>query len=254
MTNLIKRGLINNPLSSLTYFLSKNNQKKGGNLVKRILKIKGEIIDLSTFKNIVFIVLGKNWNWNTNPLELSDDSKISTLALGYHVKKAIGQGLDVSVVFSTGHTAGSKYISEAEAMYRFYRSKFDIESSKVSIFLEEESLDTIGNAKMVKKNIDQYIFDSADKICIITVSYHMKRSEEIFKQSWSDKIFSINADKIVNDQSLLISNEDREFISNRTKRFDFYCVEPIKEFILRLIRKFDRQGKFIGWLAKKVRS
>lgn len=224
-------------------------------MVSRTPKIRDEIIDLSAFKNVVFIVLGKNWNWETpHPMELSDDSKISTLALGYHVTKAIDLGLNVSVIFSTGHTAGSKHISEAMAMFRFYRSKFAIESNKVSIFLEEESLDTIGNAEMVKKNIDQQIFNSADKICIITVSYHMKRSEEIFKQSWNKKVFPINADKIINDQSLILSLEDLEFIKKRTKRFDFYFFEPIKEFILRLIRKFDRQGKFIGWLAKKVRS
>lgn len=223
-------------------------------MVSRISKTNGEIIDLSGFKSIVFIVLGKNWDWNSSPLRLSDDSKISTLALGYHVKKAIDLGLDVLAVFSTGRTAGSKYISEAEAMYQFYCSKFGINSNKISILLEEESLDTIGNAEMVKKNIDQQIFNSADKICIITVSYHMKRSEDIFEHSWNRKVFPINADKIGNDQSLSVSAEDLKFINTRIKRFDFYCIEPIKEFILRLIRIVDRQGEFIGWLAKKVRS
>jgi hypothetical protein len=68
------------------------------------------------------------------------------------------------------------------------------------------------------------------------------------------KINPVNADEIVEDRKLQIPIEDRLFICHRKETFDFICIEPIKEFILRLISKFDRQGKFIHWLARKVRS
>lgn len=209
-------------------------------------------------KNVVFIVLGKNWQ-SKDPLVLSADSKISVLALIWQLKKAIDLGPEIKIIFSTGHTAGAETMSEAEAMKKFFEEKcekceeYKIDLTNVTILLEEDSLDTLGNAKEVKNSFSSQI-DDADKIILITVSYHMKRSKSIFESILRKKICPVNADMIVNDVTLRIPAEDRIFIFNRIESFDFICIEPIKEYILRLIRVFDRQGKFIYWLAKKVRS
>lgn len=208
-------------------------------------------------KNVVFIVLGKNWE-SKDPLKLSADSKISVLALIWQLKKVIEIGIKITVIFSTGHTAGAENISEAAAMKKFFEEKckeekYKLDVTNVTLLLEEKSLDTMGNAREVKNSFSSQI-DDADKIILITVSYHMKRSIDIFESILRKKICPEKADKIINDVFLDIPFEDSKFIKNRIERFDFYFIEPIKEFILRSIRVFDRQGKFIYWLAKKVRS
>lgn len=222
-------------------------------LIRRINEDTSEKI-----KNVIFIVLGKNWQ-SKDPLVLSADSKISVLALICLLQEAIKQGHNISVIFCTGHTAGAENMSEAEAMKKFFEEKCEEEEYKlvdltnVTILLEEDSLDTLGNAKEVKKSFFSQI-DDADKIILITVSYHMKRSKDIFESILGRKICPVNADELVEDPELRIPIEDRLFICHRKETFDFVCIEPIKEFILRSIRVFDRQGKFIYWLVKKIRS
>ncbi len=221
--------------------------KNGGNLITR-----SNNQDYENCKKIIFIILGKNWE-SKDPLKLSADSEINVLALVCEIKQVIDQGLEIIVIFSTGHTAGPENISEAKAMKKFFEEKCKQNLEKVTILLEEDSLDTLGNAKEVKNRFSSQI-DDADKIILITVSYHMKRSKSIFESILRRKICPVNADGIVNDVFLDIPFKDFKFIKNRIETFDFICIEPIKEFILRSIRVFDRQGKFIYWLAKKVRS
>jgi hypothetical protein len=217
---------------------------------------QGKPVNFSGLENIVLIVLGKNWK-SIEPLELSDDSKMSVLALGYCLRK-VPDHVSITAIFTTGQTAGAQNISEAKAMFKFLKESFpefeDAEAYRgINFILEEESLDTIGNAEKIRANIDASVFAAADQIFLITLSYHMKRSVSIFKKTFGFNFYSINSDEIINDPRLEVSDEDESFIFKRINSFNFSVIEPIKEFILRLIRKVDKNGKFIGWLSRKIR-
>jgi len=194
----------------------------------------------------IIIVLGKNWvEYPPNPLppdwklELSLESKISALAAG---EMFIQENTD-TIIFSTGKTAGKEWPSEAAAMREFmleYYPNIPLEK----ILLEEESIDTVGNAEEVAKMLKEW--EECSRIGLVTIGYHLARSVKIFRRAGLKVIPIASEDLIRCDLrhfSLL-----KKFESSNARR-----IEYVKEFILRMILRFDPDGRKLRLLTKKLR-
>lgn len=144
----------------------------------------------------VLIVLGKNIGVNYPPSRirktnyfLSPHSKLNVLAAG----DLFMAGKTDRIIFSSGHTSGSAYPSEAEAMRDYLRQKFP-EIPEDAVILEERSLDTWGNAKEVRKIIKQHGFQN---IGLLTVGFHLERAAFLFA---SEEIYPLplSTDSVIN--------------------------------------------------------
>ena len=79
-------------------------------------------------------------------------------------------------------------VSEAKTYKSYFNKHFKEKIKK--ILLEEESMDTLGNALFTKKIIDKLLqnkeIEKNSKIIIISEHYHIKRVEWTFKQIYSN--------------------------------------------------------------------
>jgi len=193
------------------------------------------------------IVLGKNWEeYPDNKLltakkaiRLSVESKITSLAAG----EMYNAGLVKKVLFSTGHTAGPDFPSEAEAMKKFMKDKFT-EIPDKDIILEEKSFDTPTNAREVKKIIKKHGFK---KLALLTTKANMLRADKLFKH------FGIKVDDFYSEEETKkISSHYKKFVQeySKSKRVK---VEELKELILRQFLILDPQGKFLKNITKRIR-
>ncbi|MBP9716745.1 MAG: YdcF family protein [Candidatus Levybacteria bacterium] len=141
------------------------------------------------------IVLGKNIGiYSTRhkikktPHFLSDRSELSTITAGLLYKT----GIFKKIVFVGGKTSGKNIPSEAAAMKNFLMKQFsDISGDK--IILEEKSVDTLTNAKEVKKILKENDIRSG---LILTTSVHTHRTKMLFNKE------GLNLDVISSDKSL----------------------------------------------------
>ncbi|HVZ58244.1 MAG TPA: YdcF family protein [Patescibacteria group bacterium] len=128
------------------------------------------------------IVLGRNFQpgFDRKALaeqrfHLSPQSRINDLAAGLLYEA----GFADTLVISTGHTSGSNVPSEAEAMKTHLQSIFkDIPDE--AIVLEENSIDTEGNAAEVKKITEQH--PEWKDFGLLTDPSHLERAVPLFTQ------------------------------------------------------------------------
>lgn len=194
------------------------------------------------------IVLGKNWeeypdnNFSDDkkPIELSVESKITSLAAG----EMYSTGLVKKILFSTGHTAGPNFPSEAEEMKKFMKDKFP-EIPEKDIILEEKSFDTPSNAREVKKILKKHNFK---KLALLTTKAHMLRADKLFKH------FGIKVDDFYSEEETKkISKHYKKFVKeySKSKRAK---VEELKELLLRQFLILDPQGKFLENITRRIRN
>lgn len=144
------------------------------------------------------VVLGKNIGVDYSPQRirntkgfLSPHSKINVIAAGDLYRA----GLADKIIFSTGHTAGDDFPSEADAMERYLLEKYP-EIPEEAIILEENSLDTWENAKEVKKILAE---GSMQNVALLTVGFHLRRAKTLF-ESEGIQLAPFSADKIINQR------------------------------------------------------
>jgi uncharacterized SAM-binding protein YcdF (DUF218 family) len=118
------------------------------------------------------VVLGKGIEvLRDGKVEPRVETKLNVLAAYVLYEDGVGD----KIIFSGGHTKGKDRPSEAIAMLDYLRSyapKFKNEN----IILEENSIDTAGNAYEVGKLIDKN-----SKVILLTTGYHLQRSKQLFK-------------------------------------------------------------------------
>ncbi len=169
------------------------------------------------------------------------ESKISALAAG----KMFTQGSTDTIIFSTGKTAGKDWPSEAEAM-REYMLEYYPNTPLERTLLEEESIDTIGNAEEVAKMLREW--EECSRIGLVTIGYHMERSLKIFRKR-GIRATPITSEEVVRwVASYDITCMVTEFENSNARR-----IEYVKEFILRMILRFDPDGQKLRLLTKKLR-
>lgn len=125
----------------------------------------------------ILVCLGKNWQQKrasrqTGIFTPSLDTARTAIACG---EKYLSGEAD-AILFSTGHTL-EHGPSEAEAMKLQLRTQYsEDEIPDKDIFLEEESIDTPGNAEMVAKKL----LGTNKQIDLVTVRRHAFRAEKLF--------------------------------------------------------------------------
>jgi len=196
-------------------------------------------------------VLGKNWRKypsKENPgekLHLSIESKMSAIAAA----EMFLSGKTQKIYIFGGKTAGHDHPSEAGAMRDFiikvYGEGEDAPVSPADIIAEEESVDTHENAKEVFKIVEAEKFH---KVALLTVGFHMERSEQIFRNH------GVEAD----------SFSAEEFLGNRSPHYRRFleeyegsgrvAFEKEKEMLYKIFLEADPKGTLATWIAKKFRG
>lgn len=173
-----------------------------------------------------------------NVLDLSPESKITILAAGILYKDKLGQ----KIVFSGGHTRGKDKESEAKKMFKFIKNKFSIPES--DIILEENSIDTAGNAFEVKK-----LLPENSKVILLSFAYHLPRAKRIFKNYGIYVKKDYASDKVLEENSPLYDEFLKKFTLKRK-------IEKIlgEMFCLLLVYTIDSKGKILRIITSQTRG
>jgi len=206
---------------------------------------------LTPTKLDALIVLGKNIGegWSPEKIRrtrnlLSGHSKLNVLAAG----DLYNQGLTQRIIFSTGQTAGADYPSEALAMKAFLKEKFP-QIPDSAIILEENSIDTAGNAEEVAKIIEKHGFSN---VGLLTVGFHLPNARTLFERFGVkiDDTDSFKAEEIVKDRAkkpeLFVESYSNSPLVKREKR-----KERVRTILLYTI---DRRGRLLREVTKRQRK
>ena len=107
--------------------------------------------------------------------ELSVESKMAAVSAGLLYLA----GKTEQIIFTGGKTAGEQFPSEAQAMKDYMKATFQDAIPDSVIRTEDQSLDTVENAKAVKGILEQ---NPDQKVGYITVDYHLQRARETFSR------------------------------------------------------------------------
>lgn len=170
--------------------------------------------------------------------ELDIPSKIRVLAVG----QLASEGRAKKIIFSGGKLFG-KNISLAEGMESYFKRKFpDLD---VEISLEEESIDTTENAKLTGDILKEQGIDTA---LLITSTTHMQRAQKLFEEQGLE-IAPVKA-----EGEMARRSEHHDEYVNRYLGSCKFLTEEAKEYLLRSIMIFDKNGDFIKKVAKAQRG
>jgi uncharacterized SAM-binding protein YcdF (DUF218 family) len=145
---------------------------------------------------------GKNWEIPVPPnpadIQLSLDSRLTAMAAGV----LYSEGVAERIVFSTGHTAGDEYPTEAQAQAKELRRFFpEEEIPGEHVLLEEDSFDTAGNVDEVKRMIEAGLISG---IHLLTVGYHLPRLKRLAQRHDLPVLGTYASDKVVGRSRLAV--------------------------------------------------
>lgn len=177
------------------------------------------------------VVLGENLRigWGPHEIEstrkhLSPYSRISVLAAGLLYKA----GVTDTIIFSTGQNQGYHLPSEAQAMKNHLLRIFkDIPED--AVILEEESADTLSNAKEVKKIADKYGFR---EVGLLAPGFHLERSNILFR--WFNLMTTLIAHEDV------LRSKKRRFVEKYVNSQDYQKEAEREKEIVEIIKKRGR--------------
>lgn len=209
------------------------------------------------------IVLGKNIGeeWDAKKIrerkyQLSPHSRLSVLAAGLLYKA----GYTDRLIFSTGYTAGKGLtesgqptLSEAQAMKnRLLRIFPDIPEDAIE--LEQESLDTLGNAQKVKEILKKHNYTN---VGLLTVGFHIPRAKMLFgKEGIEAKTFA--SENVLKDRrSRFLENYlESELVQKEIKKektAKLIQSMPLGPQLLRMVVKLTR-GERVSAKIKPEKS
>jgi uncharacterized SAM-binding protein YcdF (DUF218 family) len=172
-------------------------------------------------------------------LDLTPESKITALSAGILYK----EGKAKKIIFSGGYTKGRNKESEAKKMSDLMKNKFP-EILEVDIILEENSLDTAGNAFEVKR-----ILPINSRIILLSLAYHLKRAKINFRNYNLDLEQTFASDDVLNKMFPMYD----EFLKKYTlKRRILRLIWEI--LCLSFIYTIDPKGKILRILTSRTRG
>jgi uncharacterized SAM-binding protein YcdF (DUF218 family) len=145
---------------------------------------------------------GKNWEVPVPPdpadIQLSLDSRLTAMAAGV----LYTEGVADRIVFSTGHTAGEAYPTEAAAQLGHMRHFFpEEEIPQEDVSLEEDSFDSAGNIEGVKAMVDAGLISG---VHLLTVGYHLPRLRRLARRHGLPVLGTYASDKVVARSALAV--------------------------------------------------
>lgn len=195
------------------------------------------------------VVLGRIWRPSVDAKigrghHLSHEGKMRTLAAGEMFKA----GFTDRIIFSGGKTAGQKWPSEAESMYKYLRKKYP-EIPEEALLLEGGSFNTQENAERVSKILEKY---NLERAAILTNDYHLARSQKIFEQHGM-KVAGFTAEEFLKKRKSKAGIPHYEKFVEEFEKSAHVKWENIKEAILRGLLRVDKEGKIVGRVSKAIR-
>ncbi len=193
-------------------------------------------------------VLGQNWReYSKNP-ELSVESKMCAIAGA----EMLISGMTDRLIISGGKTAGKEFPSESEAMKTYILLKYPHETypqiCDENIILEEQSLDTHGNAKEIKNILDRENETQQSTPALLTVGFHTKRASKIFKNHGIETK-SFNAEELLQKKSPHYAKFVKRFNNSIPTK-----LKRLKEAFLRGFLVVDPKGNMVSKLADTFRG
>lgn len=194
------------------------------------------------------IVLGKNIGIDStreriaqDNFNLSTDSRISALAAGMLYKPG------TKLIFSTGKTAGQDIPSEAEAMKNYMIRKFP-DIPEEDCILEENSIDTAGNAEQVASVVGSY---GMKRFRLVTVGYHLRNSLKLFERYGISISEGIASEQVIKSRS----SHHSHYVDERWSKSKRVKKERRKETIRSvLLSTIDPRGKTLRQLTQRQRG
>ncbi|MBF8249544.1 MAG: hypothetical protein HW400_145 [Candidatus Levybacteria bacterium] len=196
--------------------------------------------------------LGSGWKGERirrNQNHLSGHSKLSVQATGILYRA----GIVDRIIFSSGHTAGKKTPSEAEAMKTFLLVRFP-EIPINAIILEDKSIETSGNIEESKRIVDQENFinvglmstgDHVLNASVLSERYGLKIKEENCLASEEIVAKKMAENPAKNPEAFL-----RGYRNSLQAKGDRQ-KEKIRSFLLQSIDRKGRILRFIAWLTRR---
>ena len=186
------------------------------------------------------VVLGKNvgLGWKAKEIEeqrfhLSPHSRISAIAAGMLYE----QGVSGKIIISTGETI--KGFSEAGLMKAQIQRIFPTIPDEAFI-LDEQSVQTVGNARNVKKIADDNGFKN---LALVTVGFHMPRSHMLFEEAGL-KVEDVKSEDV-------LAKKAPEFVK-RYKSSKVYRGERLREEVAKLVQ--NRRSPIRKRLEKRIQA
>jgi len=209
-----------------------------------------------TKKLDALIVLGHNigvgWKGKRirlNPDHLSGHSKLSAIAAAIAYK----DGLTGKLIFSSGHTAGKRFPSEAQAMKAFILKRYP-EIPQSDILTEDRSIDTSGNAIESRKIVRQCNFIN---VGLMSTGDHLVNAAVLF-QRLGLKIKEENrfaSEEVIAKHMKKISTPEKPkdpygFLEGYRNSPQVVGDRKKERIRARLLRTIDRRGFFLRQIAK----
>jgi uncharacterized SAM-binding protein YcdF (DUF218 family) len=196
----------------------------------------------------LLIVLGKNIGVGSSPddirhdkYHLSRESRLNVLAAGSLYRPGM------KILFSTGETAGEGVPAESDAMRSYLMSRFP-EIPEEDIELEDNSIDTAGNAEEVASQLEEN-GEMPENIGLLTVGYHVPAAEKLFKRYGVPVTQTFSAEEVLKNRGQSFKQyaeawEQTDRIKNEYKK------EKFRNWLLHI----DRKGKLLRLITQRSRK
>ncbi|MBI5803420.1 YdcF family protein [Candidatus Pacearchaeota archaeon] len=188
------------------------------------------------------IVLGKNWEKDDSS-ESGYKPSIATHVLALAAAELYKAGHIKKIILSGGDTLCIQK-SEAEAMKEIIQENYKIPDP--AFLLEEESLDTIENAKFSKKILQE---NNLSNPLILTTGYQLARAKEIFHKTFKKDIPAIAGEEI-----LLKYNTKYKKLLDEFKSSDFVKLDSSREPFANVLLEIDPNGKIEKQISHTFRG
>jgi uncharacterized SAM-binding protein YcdF (DUF218 family) len=151
------------------------------------------------------------------------------------------------ILFSTGETAGEGVPAESDAMRSYLMSRFP-EIPEEDIELEDNSIDTAGNAEEVASQLEEN-GEMPENIGLLTVGYHVPAAEKLFKRYGVPVTQTFSAEEVLKNRGQSFKQyaeawEQTDRIKNEYKK------EKFRNWLLHI----DRKGKLLRLITQRSRK
>ena len=197
------------------------------------------------------IVLAKGWkdylskHEGDEPLKLSMESKMVTLAIGEMIKADVAD----KVIITGGKTAGPDKPSESHEMMEYLLQKYPKLAEKISLddslFLEEQATDTVQNAE----NVAQMLNDKniTGPVALMAIGYQLERARKLFENE------GISAKAFPAEDYLIERNKHYERFLKEYSSSAHVTIHKAKEFVMRFLLWIDPKGQIPAKITGRIR-
>ncbi|HTH93040.1 MAG TPA: YdcF family protein [Candidatus Paceibacterota bacterium] len=172
---------------------------------------------------------------------LPHGAMLNVVAAGILIKL----GLVKQIVFTGGKTQGQDWFSEAAEMKRVFIRLFRNVDPEL-ILVEPCAIDTLGN---IENMFQAGLLQKDSPVILLTVRQHLRRSQILFRNIANMETGGISSQDLILEHG---TAEQKKYVRQYQETIE-YRKELVKEWLLRIIVKFDPQGKGLRRITSRTR-